>query len=214
MIILTSDGLSSDALLFETELYIRPQAKVIFITTASGIGSRDHSLLTVKKELARLGAISFKSDSLSRRKKLDFLLEYDVIELLGGNPFWLLKRLQELNFSHILEKILKKDILLIGYSAGSIVLQNNLRLIARLKEDEGDMNADIHLRDINGYKLIDASIVPHWQYLSKNYPHYRRIVSYYERKENEPVIRLNDGEGIFVKGRNDYYLIKGKSRNN
>lgn len=45
MIILTSDGLSSDALLFEAKSYIKPQAKVIFITTASGIGSRDRSLL-------------------------------------------------------------------------------------------------------------------------------------------------------------------------
>lgn len=214
MIILTSDGLSSDALLFEAKSYIKPQAKVIFITTASGIGSRDRSLFAVKKELAKLGAGSFRSDSLRRRKDLNFLLDYDVIELLGGNPFLLLKRLKELNFSAVLQAILRKNILLIGYSAGSIVLQNSLRLIARLKEDEGDMNADVHLSDISGYKLINASIVPHWQYLSRCYPHYRRIVSYYEHKEEEKVIRLNDGEGIFVKGRNDYYFVKGESRNN
>lgn len=80
----------------------------------------------MKKELAKLGAGSFRSDSLRRRKDLNFLLDYDVIELLGGNPFLLLKRLKELNFSAVLQAILRKNILLIGYSAGSIVLQKRV----------------------------------------------------------------------------------------
>ena len=80
---------------------------------------------------------------------------YDMIYMMGGNTFYLLKKIRDTKFDIKLKEAINNGIVYVGSSAGSIILGNTIELA--LAYDKNDVN----LTDFIGLKLIDGIIVPH-----------------------------------------------------
>ena len=193
MIILTSNGLSSEKLLNETQKYVSQNMKAAIVTPASvGYKEKDWHVPRLRNELDQIGVTAtcfdFEFDSP------EILFHYDLVEIIGGNPFYLLNQVRLRDAKNIFSEIAKNKIL-IGISAGSIVLQKSIDLIAQYSPE---MNNDIQLKDLTGLALTNIEILPHYQRYLSRFDRFEERAKEYEQSNNCSVIRLNDGEGIFI----------------
>lgn len=193
MIILTSNGLSSDKLLNETKKFILPNMKAAIVTTASvGYKEKDWHIPRLTSELQQIGLTTNYFDFEFEDSHL--LLQYDVVEIIGGNPFYLLNQLRLHDAKAVLCEIAKNKVL-IGISGGSAVLQKSIRLIAQYSPE---MNEGVQLNDLEGLALTDIEILPHYQRFLSRFDRFEERAQEYEQNNNCSVIRLNDGEGVFI----------------
>ena len=199
MIILTSNGLSSDALINEARQYVPQGGKAVIITTASlGYKEKDWHIPRLTGELESLGlSVAYFDFDFQEAKRL---LDYDVVEILGGNPFHLLKHLQLEQNKTVIQKITAEKVL-IGISAGTLVLQKNIHLVAQFNPE---MNDEIGLTDLNGLALTDFDILPHYQRFLSQYEGLEGRVRQYEKANDCTITHLDDGEGIFIHHNQSY----------
>jgi dipeptidase E len=193
MIIQTSNGLSTDELIDKMKLVLPKSAKkAVVVTTASSYKSEDKHIPEIKQQLSRLNIESdlfdFEFDDLS------LLEQYDVMVLGGGNPYKLLKEIYkstELNL--IVRKFAKKKVL-IGISAGSIILGESLAIINEFDPQMFDDYFSDCKRPLGMNMAID--VVPHYTRFKERYDHFESRIKEVERKNDLYCFRLNDGEAI------------------
>jgi dipeptidase E len=76
-------------------------------------------------ELMELSGIDFKKIDItgkSEKEILDFFADRNVVQVSGGNPFYLLKTIRETKFDLILKQLLEKGLCYIGCSSGSYIM--------------------------------------------------------------------------------------------
>ncbi len=180
MIILTSNGLSSDKLLNEVKKHILvDMKKAALIVTADEIyKEKNRHVLRLTNELKSIGLSVDYFDIDYQNPEL--LENYDVIELIGGNPYYLLNSLNISNAKRILKKLSKTKII-IGCSAGSLVLQSSIDIIDMYSPE---MNQTIKLQDFTTLDLVDVVILPHYNRFIKKYKDFEKIARQYEKAIN------------------------------
>ena len=193
MVILTSNGLSSKKLVKDIKPYITNLNRAVIITTASfPYKENDRHIPRITKELKHLGLsvdyFDFDTD------EPELLLQYDVIEINGGNPFYLLAAIKKAN-AETLIKLISKEKLLIGISAGSIVMQKDMNLIA---EFTPEMNDTVNLPDFSALGIVDVQIIPHYHRFIHRFDSFEQRIKEYELDNNCSVLRMDDGDGLFV----------------
>ena len=193
MIILTSNGLSSDTMIDAVKPFVSGCTRAAIVTTASvGYKENDRHIPRLASELEQINLSVDFFDFDTQRAEL--LLDYDVVEINGGNPFYLLRAMQKENIREVMEKIAKKK-LFIGVSAGSVVLQKNIKLIAGYSPE---LNDGIGLTDMTGLGLTNLEILPHYHRFITRFDRFEERVRKYEITNNCEVIRLDDGAGVIV----------------
>lgn len=121
MLILTSNGLSTHEMREKLKPIFNGLTKAVIITTASvGYKEKDWHIERLTNELQSFGFSVDYFDFDTQNPEL--LLDYDVVEINGGNPFYLLMSMKNANCHSIMSELSKSKII-IGVSAGSIVLQ-------------------------------------------------------------------------------------------
>lgn len=136
MLLMTSNGLTSRRLRKAAKKALPAGAKrAALVTTASvGFKEKDYHVPWLRSELERLGLsvdfFDFDQQPASR------LFAYQVVECIGGNPFYLVRRLREAHCEPYLQG-LKSSGLLIGVSAGSLAMQESLELVDTLARSSG-----------------------------------------------------------------------------
>lgn len=193
MIILTSNGLSSKELLESTRKRIKNCSKAVIVTTASvGYKEKDKHIPKLISELRSLNlSVDFFDFDIDNP---NVLLNYDVVEINGGNPFYLLKSMKLSHCKDILQEIADARVL-IGISAGAIVLQNNIDLIAQYSPE---MNDEVLLSDFSGLSITEQQILPHYSRFLDRFENFEDRAKQFETEHNCNIIRLNDGHGVFV----------------
>ena len=63
---------------------------------------------------------------LHRGMEIGELMGYDVVYLCGGQTRYLLQRINETGFDHSLKEYIRRDGVVLGVSAGSIIFANNI----------------------------------------------------------------------------------------
>ncbi len=200
MIILTSNGLSSDKLISETKKHIRSEMKnAAIITTASvGYKEKDWHNPRLVSELAQLKlSTSFVDIEFENPEKL---LQFDILMFGGGNPFYLLHFMKKTNCKDILLKFLSCKKIIIGVSAGSVVLETTCGLIY---EFDPQLNDNIKV-DLKGLNLVDADICPHYSRYISRYDCFNERIKKVEKAYGTNIIKVNDGEGIFIENQKVY----------
>ena len=56
------------------------------------------------------------------------------------------------------------------------------------------------LTDLNGIALTDVEVLPHYDRFKRKYERFKERCHAYEEKRNINVIRIDDGDGIFIDG--------------
>ena len=201
MLILTSNGLSSDSLIKRMKEYCVSSYKAVIVTTASiGYRENDWHIPRLTEELKSLGLIVDYFDFDFQDPEL--LLNYDVIEINGGNPFYLLKSMRKANCEVIMNKLIQEKIV-IGISAGAIVMQKNINLIAQYSPE---MNDVVNLTDFSGFCFSSIELLPHYSRFITKFERFEERAKEYEIANNCKVIRIDDGQGVIVNS-DDYLII-------
>ncbi|MCM1254283.1 MAG: Type 1 glutamine amidotransferase-like domain-containing protein [Clostridium sp.] len=192
MLILCSNGLSSEKLLAHLG------SKMVDCKTAALVVTADNEYKEnnyhVPRCVLELQALNLHVDIFDLDKQSsELLLNYDVVEFIGGNPFYLLYSIRENNAIEILRDIAASKIL-IGWSAAAFVFGPTLELVNRYSPE---MNF-LGLSDYSGLSLTNIQVLPHYSKFLIRFELFEENCCIYEREHNVNVIRINDGDGVFI----------------
>ncbi len=196
MLVLCSNGLSSDALKSEMQRYVAKFTKAALVVTADNeYQENNYHIPRCVEELEQLGLSTDIIDIDVSDPHI--LLQYDVVEFIGGNPFYLINSIRRNGAEGVLKPISIEKIL-IGWSAAAFVFGPTLDLV---NEYSPEMNI-VGLTDLSGLSLTEIEVLPHYsRFVSRFHDFEERCVKY-EKSNSKHVIRLNDGDGIFINGDN------------
>ena len=200
MLVLCSNGLSSEMLL------ARIREKTMGCKTAALVVTADNkykeSNYHVPRCVSELQALNLHVDIFDLdHQSAALLLNYDVVEFIGGNPYYLLHSIREHNAADVLRKI-AKDKILIGWSAAAFVFGPTLELVNRYSPE---MNF-LGLTNLSGLSLTEVQVLPHYSKYLTRFAQFEEKCCIYEKEHHVNVIRLNDGDGVFIDG--DVHICK------
>lgn len=192
MLLLCSNGLSSLELIEQISPAVKGCVTAALIVTADPIyKENNYHVPRCRKELESLG-LEVTILDLDIHPVNDLLL-YDVVEFIGGNPFYLLDTLRKQNAAAILKEISSRKIL-IGWSASAFVFGPSLELVNLYSPEMNYMN----LTDLTGLSLSSIEVLPHYSRFLSKFQNFEETCKAYEKEHSVTVFRLNDGDGIFV----------------
>ena len=197
MIFLTSNGLTSEKLQAEFKDAIAGKGNKCAIIPTAMEKDKDHDvwLEETRQELAGFG---LESDLFYfGQQPNEKLLEYDVIYICGGNVFYLMQVIKQCVAEPVLTQLAKEKII-VGVSAGSLIMQKDLVLIRDLIPR---MNKRVKLKDLTALDLTNnIEHLPHKTRYIGIIDAFEKRVKTYERKVGHKVVCLEDGQGIVIDG--------------
>ena len=201
MIILCSNGLSSNAILSEIKPHLVNSYNALLVVTADNeYKAKNYHIPRCKNELTELGLsveiFDIDTDDVSE------MLKYDVVEFIGGNPFYLLNSIREHHAEPILKKIAENRIL-IGWSAAVFVFGPTLELV---NEYSSEMNTR-NIKDLSALGLSTIEGLPHYSKFIDRFERFEERCKAYEERKSTQVIRLNDGDAVVIE-RNKVKIIR------
>ena len=201
MILLCSNGLTSQVLLKEAGKFCSPGAKAALVVTADPVyKEKNYHVARSVQQLEYLGCQVdiFDFDTMPA----ETLLSYQVVEMIGGNPYYLLASIRAHSGESVLRKIAEKG-LLIGWSAGAVVLGPTFAVadcfISHLREN-------VRLDNQECLGITDVQILPHYSQQGDM----EAICQAYEKRNHCSVTRLYDGEGVLVDQQGQVKKIENK----
>lgn len=114
----------------------------------------------------------------------------DGIFLSGGNTYLFLKNLQERNIVGCIKEMVFEGKLLIGVSAGSIIMSESIKIAEFHDQNE------VQLTVLTGLGLVDFEFMPHWE---REQGQQDELLKYSFHQE-ESIYTCNDGDGIVING--------------
>ena len=194
MLVLCSNGLSSEKLLSAvSEKIYGCKTAALVVTADNEYKEKNYHVERCTNELISLG-LSVETFDLDKQTA-EQLLHYDVVEFIGGNPFYLLNSIRENNAGGTLRELATNKIL-IGWSAAAFVFGPTLELVNGYSPE---MNF-LGLTDLKGIELTKVEVLPHYGKFKKRFDRFEERCSSYEEAHGIEVIRINDGEGVLVCG--------------
>jgi dipeptidase E len=120
----------------------------------------------------------------------------DGIYLSGGNTFYFLKKLKERKLDFLIKALALKGKLMIGVSAGAILMSKSIKIAEFIDENE------IQLKEFDGLNLVDLEFMPHWESQETKS---QQLLDYSLNREGS-IFTCNDAGGIVIAGnRIDYF---------
>ncbi|MBQ3192372.1 MAG: Type 1 glutamine amidotransferase-like domain-containing protein [Oscillospiraceae bacterium] len=194
MLILCSDGLSSKHLQNRTASAVRHcQTAALVVTADHTYKEKNYHVPRCIRELELLG-LHVEIFDLDKQNA-SLLKNYDVVEFIGGNPYYLLNAIRTQDCSSVLHYLAKEKVL-IGWSAAAFVFGPTLALADQYTPE---MNF-LKLSDLSGLALTQCMVLPHYSKFLHKLDRFEEICTEFETTHCISVLRLNDGDGIFIDG--------------
>ncbi|MCZ4415912.1 Type 1 glutamine amidotransferase-like domain-containing protein [Enterococcus lactis] len=164
------------------------------ISTSWPIEKEKHpQMQQVKNELLALGVD--KVDFVDVEFQDAHLLNnYQLIFLNGGYPFFLLHHLEKSGADKIIKKMAANGTLIIGLSAGSIVMGPDLSLMDYLYPEDNLFN----VKNLTALNLTTVRIFPHYKEMITRDKDITKKLLQFEKHFNQPLNRLNNDQAILV----------------
>lgn len=70
----------------------------------------------------------------------------------------------------------------------------------------------VELKELSALNFTNRQILPHYSRFLNRYDAFEERCSKYEKESRSTVIRLNDGEGVFIDENNSFIVRKNKFR--
>jgi len=192
-LLLTSTGFTNPKLgkvfleLVENEA---AQIKVIFIPTAARTEEEWKYVMESKQELFDLGIKkeNLKILDIDHKVKYDEVSDYHVMYVCGGNTFYLLAKVREHGFDHVIKRFVEEGNVYVGVSAGSVLVCPTIEIASPWDDN------DVGLIDFTGVNLIDSVLSPHYKEEEKE------MIDRLRSKLPYKIITLTDNQALRVKG--------------
>lgn len=175
--------------------------KVVIITTASiEYKENDYNAIKAKN---RFEILNFEVTFLDiEYEKADILDNADVIFINGGNPYFLLHHINENNIKDNLEKAINNKAIIIGSSAGALVLTKSIKIIDLFTPEQNIIN----LKNLKALNFINLEILPHFdKYVSRGIIK-NELVKKYELKNNTIITKINENDALFIDNERQYFI--------
>ncbi len=195
-LVLHSDQISGKTQVDEAslKLFASNKPKIAYIPSQSDLERKYfNERVEWYKQFGVTGLFYFDVDKEYDEGKIDELLACDAIFLSGGNTYFFLNSLKKRNFLPVLRKYVEKDGVLIGVSAGSMIMSKTIA-VTTIDEDIGGDQNTIGLKDFSALGLNDFEFFPHFD---KNEEISKRLKEY-SRKSKSVIYACKDGDGIIV----------------
>lgn len=159
-ILLTSNGFFTDFVkqqflqLIDEEL---TNINATIITTASQQKQKNKYAIKAKEDLLHMGFRQIDFTDIEYDNP-ELLKNYKVIYINGGNPFYLLYHFRKSGADLILKDLSKRNTILVGVSAGAIILGPNIEVVNYFTPE---MNT-VGIQDLKALRIIEKSIFPHY----------------------------------------------------
>jgi len=196
---LLSKGLVNDTLKSEFLDFLdrEPSSqKVAIIVNATN--SEKKKAKKTRKVKSRFETIGFDTTKIEmfdlRKRKVDDLMNFDIVYILGGNPFLLLDEVKKTKADQVLKKYVTHNKILMGYSAGALILGPNLKLMDSVDNLLG-FN-EMGLEELECLGFYDFYIFPHYKDFSNQVPELADEIDKFEAHEKAKVYRITDEQGI------------------
>jgi len=142
------------------------------------------------KQFGITDLLYFDVDKEYDEKKNDELFACDAIFLSGGNTYYFLNSLKKREFLPKLREYVRKGGILIGVSAGSIIMSKTVDITTFHDENT------IGLKGYTALGLVDFEFFPHLDHNIKQY--LEDLKKYSINKRNSVIYACKDGDGIIV----------------
>ncbi|MFH1307624.1 MAG: Type 1 glutamine amidotransferase-like domain-containing protein [archaeon] len=194
-LILTSSGLDNPKLIKEFLNLISKPINKLKILIIFGVKTKEERFYVEEsiKELIKIGInkenifeVNINKDVIVKSYK-----GFEVIYFCGGNTYYLLDRIRKTGIDKLIKNSVKKGILYLGVSAGSIIAGKSIEIAGW--GIEGDIN-EVNLKNLSGLKFTNIAIFPHYKDKLK------KEVIEFKAKVDYPVKALRDGESIVIIG--------------
>ncbi len=162
------------------------QIKLLYITIDVD-GEKDTDRKWLEEEYATILNLGIKKENITEyhyEEDMDFA-SYDIIYMIGGNTFYLLKELKEKNLVKKIKKAINNGVIYIGSSAGSIILGKTIE--TALPYDENWVG----IEDFTGLNIVDGIIIPHAN-------RKQEFIAEAKEKYKDKIIELYDDYGIVI----------------
>ena len=179
------------------ELIGSDSPKIAYIPSQSDIERKYYTEQAERyKQLGVKEILYFDIDQEYDETKIDELLACHAIFLSGGNTFYFLNSLQKRNFIPLLQNFVDKGGVLIGASAGSIIMSKTIDIMEIMHEEEDDEN-EVGLKDLTALGLTNFDFYPHY---NESDEAINKKLKEYSSKYNTTVYACKDGTGIIIDG--------------
>jgi dipeptidase E len=187
-ILLTSTGLSDPTVFarFKQLAELKGYRTVAIITTASEEKSENKYAKLALSQLESLG-LSAEFVDLESAPDFDFS-KFDVIYVMGGNTFRLLKFAKLANFSSTLNDLFERDGLYVGVSAGTIILSPSIDIANEISPDPNE----VRLEDLSSFGLVPFHTAVHYD------PSEEAGVKTFEKRYSTRVERISDNQALLI----------------
>ncbi|CAG7615981.1 Type 1 glutamine amidotransferase-like domain-containing protein [Paenibacillus allorhizosphaerae] len=200
-ILLTSAGFATSNI---TEAFLdlvdrSPNELTAVIMTTAAVQLKSHARPSLKAKQA-LDSMGFRKVEFIdiEFEDADKLNKYDVICLSGGNPFHLLHHLRRSGADQIIESLSKNGVVLVGISAGTVVLGPDIRIVDYFTPHLNHVG----MHDLTALRLHEPITFPHYGRHDK-FPHDETIearIQQFESTHQCEILRITDHEALYING--------------
>lgn len=197
IIILTSTGLSAEPVRRASERFfdLLPHKSVAIVTTAAeGKENNKYSKLA-ESQFRELGFNTVDFIDIEDDQRADFS-KYSVIYVCGGNTFKMLKYARDANFKDAIKKLLERDGVYIGVSAGAIILAPTIKAAATIDPDQNIVG----INDFTGLSIINFEVHPHHELEEEP------EILEYEKTVPYKITRLSNTQALIISGDNQEFI--------
>ena len=192
MLVLCSDGLTSGAILAELRPRVAGLETAAVVVTADDVYKEKN--YHVPGTVAGLNDLGLSADIFDLdASPAGGLEKYDVVEFIGGNPYYLLDAVRRHGAEPVLRRIAEEKVL-IGWSAAAFVFGPMLSLVDRYSPEMNRWG----LTDLTGLGLTAVQVLPHYSRFITRFERFEQICAEYEQANGVSVTRLNDGDAVFI----------------
>lgn len=198
-IILSSRGIENEKVkeTFLNLLNEKKIIKVIIITTASvEFKEKNKNAVLSKQQFEELGFVVQFLDIEFENPEI--LNNADVIYINGGNPYYLLHHFKQKGIKKYIEKAIKRDSLIIGWSAGAFVLTKSIEIVDLFTPEQNIVD----IKDKNALNLVNCEIIPHYNKFIES----ELLIVKYEEAKSINIIRINDNDAFIIENDKKYFV--------
>ena len=187
------------------ELVNKENAKAAIILNAADNSEDERRASYVASQIEELATLGIDSEELDLRNYFNRnqelkakLSNYDLVWVVGGNSFLLLRAMKQSGFYKLIVPLVKNDtIVYAGFSAGAVVATPTLHGIELI--DDKDTAPEGYSKEVvwTGLNLVGKSIAPHYK---SNHPESEAVdeVVKYFLENGMDYWTLSDGQALIV----------------